>query len=98
MDSKDLGEHYSLCQIVDLLMARKFTLSLDEFDIGQMLDGLQVRAQAWHNTAHYLRTGEAPRDFFLCEECSDAHEAQTLAENYDQIIGEVEAQLSAQRP
>jgi len=78
-------------------MRRTFQIVLDDFDLGQMLDGLDVRAKAWENTAEYLRTGESPENFFLSEECRDADEADTLAQHYRSIIQKIRNQLAEQR-
>ena len=78
-------------------MARTFRITLDDFDLGQMLDGLEVRADAWENTAQYLRTGEAPDEFFLAEECRDAEEAEKLAQHYRCIIQKIREQVAEQR-
>lgn len=56
-----------------------------------MIDGLEVRAEAWQHTADYLETGEVP-DGFVIEECSDAEEAQRLAEHYERIIASLTVQ------
>jgi hypothetical protein len=78
-------------------MRRTFQIVADDFDIGQMLDGLEVRAQAWENTAEYIRTGESPEEFFLAEECSDADEADRLAHHYRSIINRIREQVAQQR-
>lgn len=78
-------------------MRRVYQITLDDFDLGQMLDGLEVRAKAWEDTAHYLRTGESPEQFFLAEECRDAEEAETLAQHYRSIIQRIRDQMEAQK-
>lgn len=72
-------------------------LELEEADVGQILDGLEVRRDAWRRTADYLESGdESGDDMFLIEECSDADEARWLAERYDAIIGKIHEQMKAQ--
>ncbi len=73
---------------------KEYVIRLTGFDLGQLVDGLEVRADAWRNTANYLSTGETPTYDFVVEECIDAHEAQRLADHYDCII----AQILEQQP
>jgi len=74
---------------------RKYKTELDEFDVGQILDGLEVRATAWEKTAIYHRTGESPSDTAI-EECSDADEAEKIATHYRSIITKICEQREAQ--
>jgi hypothetical protein len=78
-------------------MDKTYTIRLQENDLGQALDGLCARAEAWHKTAEYLETGVAPDKFFVCEECGDADEAREIAEHYDRIINTIRQQREAQR-
>ena len=73
-----------------------YRIELDELELGQLLDGLECRADSWEKTACYHRTGEAPPDF-LIEECSDADEADEIASRYRSIISKIEKQRDAQR-
>jgi hypothetical protein len=70
-------------------MGKVFQFQLEANDLGQVLDGLRCRAEAWRDTASYLETGEAPEGFFLPEECRDAEEARSIAADYERIIGEI---------
>lgn len=74
-------------------MAKNVTLRLSEDDIGQILDGLRCRAEAWRKTASYLRTGDSGDELFVIEECSDADEASGLAFRYEAIIRTIAEQL-----
>ena len=47
-------------------MGNTFQIALDDFDVGQLLDGLSIRAEAWRKTADYMDTGESPAEEF-CE-------------------------------
>jgi hypothetical protein len=78
-------------------MGNTFQIALDDFDVGQLLDGLSIRAEAWRKTADYMDTGESPEAFFACEECSDAVEARKIAEHYERIIANIETQIELQR-
>lgn len=77
-------------------MGKTFRITIEAIDLFQLLDGLRIRAEAWHNTAKYLETGEFPDEFFLCEECRDADEATQIAKHYDKIIASLERQAAEQ--
>lgn len=78
-------------------MAKNYRIELDEYDLGQLLDGLVIRAESWRRTAEYLRAGEIPDgEFFLIEECSDEDEADELTIRYETIIKNIQSQMEAQ--
>ena len=78
-------------------MARIYRIELDEHDLGQLLDGLEIRADSWRRTAEYLRAGDMPDgEFFIIEECSDEDEAEAIAADYDRIIGVLMEQRDSQ--
>ena len=75
-------------------MPKTYQIVLDDSDLGQIIDGLEIRAESWEKTAEYLRTGEMPAgDFFLVEECSRAEEAEAIAKRYHEIIAKIQGQL-----
>lgn len=74
---------------------RNYKIELDEFDLGQVLDGLEIRATAWKKTAVYHRTGESPPDVIV-EECCDADEAEKIAAHYHSIISKICSQREVQ--
>ena len=76
-------------------MQKFYRIELDAFDLGQLLDGLEVRAEAWERTADYHRTGESRADFVV-EECADADEAEKVAAHYRSIISKIREQRAAQ--
>ena len=61
-------------------MRKSYTIQLDRLDLGQLLDGLELRAESWERTAEYLRSGYMEGNF-IAEECSKPEEAD------DSIIG-----------
>jgi hypothetical protein len=69
------------------------TLTLQRFDVGQMLDGLRVRRDSWFKTAAVLADDDSDFDDEPIEECSDADEARNIGEHYERIIGAIERQL-----
>ena len=76
-------------------MSKTYRIELGDLDLGQLLDGLEARAEAWEKTADYHRTGESPPDFIV-EECNDAHEADGIANHYRSIIAKIEKQRAEQ--
>lgn len=72
---------------------RNFTLTLNDDDVGQLLDGLRLRVEAWTRTADYLESGFNPDEAFICEECSDPREARYIAQHYRRIVTEIERQI-----
>jgi hypothetical protein len=72
-----------------MLNDKEYVIRLNSFDLGQLIDGLEVRLRAWRNTADYLRTGELPSADFVMEECRDAEEAEQLAAHYERIIDRI---------
>jgi hypothetical protein len=71
-------------------------IELSENDLGQAIDGLEVRAKQWEGTATYMRTGESPDEFFMPEECRDAEEAENIASHYRSIIAKIRKQQETQ--
>jgi hypothetical protein len=76
-------------------MPKTYRIELVALDLGQLLDGLEARADAWEKTAHYHRTGESPPGFIV-EECSDAAEANRIASHYRSIIAKIQKQQEEQ--
>jgi hypothetical protein len=77
-------------------MAKTFHIVLQSLDLGQLLDGLRARQESWRNTAIYLRDGYFRDDAFVCEECSDAGEADKITNHYKKIIADIEEQIEKQ--
>lgn len=77
-------------------MGQKLRIELDSNDLGQAVDGLEVRAKAWEDTAYYMRTGQSPDEFFMPEECKDAEEAENIARHYRSILGQIREQVEKQ--
>ncbi|MCU0318712.1 MAG: hypothetical protein MUE88_01335 [Flavobacteriales bacterium] len=75
---------------------KEYVIRLSGFDLGQLIDGLEARHQAWRDTAIYLRTGEMPSADFVMEECRDAEEAERLAAHYERIVARIIAQQNEQ--
>ena len=76
-------------------MTAEITLKLDSLQVGQILDALRNRRDAWQYTAKYLLAGYEEQDR-LIEECSHAQEAQAIAHLYSSIIKHVEKQFYPQ--
>lgn len=76
-------------------MAKTYRIELGALDMGQLLAGLEERADSWGKTAEYHRTGDSPADFIV-EECTDADEAGRIAAHYRSIVAEIARQMEAQ--
>jgi hypothetical protein len=83
-------------QVVLPIMGKTFLIRLEGNDLGQLLDGLRNRFEAWQETAIYMETGSTERDDFIVEECRDADEARAIAAHYDQIIATIQQQIREQ--
>lgn len=68
-------------------------ICFDEVDLGQVLDGLQVRAESWRATERYFETGNASA---VIEECTDSGEARVIAAHYERIISSIVSQRNQQ--
>ena len=78
------------------MTASKVSLLLDSLMVGQILDALEARREAWEKTSAWFR-GELNDPFFAIEECSDAEEADQIAAYYLEIECEIEAQMESQQ-
>jgi len=75
-------------------MGKDCTFTLNENDVGQLLDGLAIQAESWERTADYLRDGRMPEgDSFVIEDCSEPTEADAIGEHYRSIIKKIERQM-----
>jgi hypothetical protein len=77
-------------------MGKTFSIQLESNDLGQLLDGLRHRLEAWAETATYLESGYTERDGFIVEECRDADEARVIAAYYERIIATIQRQMNEQ--
>jgi hypothetical protein len=77
-------------------MGKSFQIHLESNDLGQLLDGIRARADAWLKTAEYLKGGQVADGSFVCEECSDPQEAKSIAQHYERIITQIEQQIQKQ--
>ena len=84
-------------QVILPAMAKNYRIELEALDWGQLLDGLESRAESWERTADYLRTDQMPYgELFLIEECSDGNEVNGIAEHCRSIIGKIRKQMEGQ--
>jgi hypothetical protein len=73
-----------------------YQITLDDLEVGQILDALEIRAESWKQTAEYLRTHEMPAgEFYAVEECSKPEEADAIASRYRSIIAKIRGQIQA---
>jgi hypothetical protein len=78
------------------VMRTSYTIQLDRLDLGQLLDGLELRAESWERTAEYLRSGHVDGDY-LVEECTKPEEADSIAAHYRAIIASIRKEVEAQQ-
>jgi hypothetical protein len=79
-----------------IAVGKQLKIKIDSLDLSQILDGLRSRQESWKNTALFLRDGFFLDEAFSCEECSDADEAERIANHYKRIISSIERQIDAQ--
>ena len=77
-------------------MSKSLQIDFNEHDLGQLLDGLRSRAEAWTKTADYLEYCIRANATFLREECSDSAESRHIAQHYGKMISENERQIEQQ--
>lgn len=75
-----------------------YTLRLPRVAVYQLLDGADIRAEAWEFTARYMSGKYAKGDEDrMPEECSDADEAGEIARHYRSIQKKIKRQIRRQR-
>lgn len=74
-------------------MLHEITLKLPSYAVLQVLDGLCHRLNVWRYTAEYLETGLV-REPYEVAECSSSIEAEEIADCYEEIIKNIEEQIS----
>lgn len=84
-------------QVVSQSMEKTYCITLGQNDLGQLLEGLESRADSWEQTGRYLLHGDhGGDDLFIVEECHKPEEAFGIAEHYRTIIGEIRSQMKKQ--
>ena len=79
-------------------MRKTYCIELDSNDLGQLLEGLDMRADAWEKTEAYLLGVKfREEEFFMPEECHQPEEANAIAAHYRSIIEQITVQMEAQR-
>ena len=68
------------------------TLQLPRAHVGQILDALDARVEAWRHTQHYFEHGDT-KEAVTVEDCTDAEEAASIAEFYHEIINTLREHL-----
>ncbi len=77
-------------------MGKTYKIRFESNDLGQLVDGLRSRSEAWHGTVEFFETGTTSSDGFVIEECRDAEEARAIASHYDRIIASIVKQMNEQ--
>jgi hypothetical protein len=77
-------------------MEKIVEIRLNDTDWGQVLEGLEQRRIVWQATAEYLESGHTGLTDCV-EECSDANEAQAIADDYQRLIDSIKKQRNTPR-
>ena len=71
----------------------KVILNWPRATVFQILGGLQYRLEIWRYTEEYMETGYV-REPYEVEECSSPEEAKQIGDFYEDIINDINAQLT----
>jgi hypothetical protein len=74
---------------------KTYIIKISDNDLGQIIDGLRVRAECYRKTEQYYLSGYCPDDFVIGE-VKDEHEAYHLASRYEGIVRDLESQMKKQ--
>ena len=69
-------------------------LKLPRAAVLQILDGLQYRLEIWRYTEEYMETGYVHEPYEV-EDCSNPEEAKEIGDFYEEIINNIQTQLTA---
>lgn len=70
-----------------------YTVTLSSDDVFQTIDALSLRAEAYEQTACYLKGNCEINEHIKIEECTDHYEAQAIANHFREIIKKIECQI-----
>lgn len=73
-------------------MRKTVTITLEENDLGQIIDGLSCRLRTWETTERAMRGEDV--GFEPIEDCNGEHEASRIAATYRRILSELERHLN----
>jgi hypothetical protein len=68
-------------------------LKLPRAAVLQILDGLQYRLEIWRYTEEYIETGYVHEPYEV-EDCSSPEEAKQIGDFYEEIINDINTQLT----
>lgn len=74
---------------------KMYIIKISNNNLGQIIDGLKQRAEAYHITAEYYVTGHISDDQCI-QEVKDEHEAISIRDHYNDIVKDLEGQMSRQ--
>jgi hypothetical protein len=77
-------------------MSKVITLELEDIEVGQVLDGLEKRAEAYESTALWFSKDIDVKDipaYAVLEEVNSSGEAASIAAFYRAIIKKIQAQV-----
>ncbi len=74
---------------------KMYVIKISSNNLGQIVDGLRQRAEAYHITAEYYETGNIDSDQQI-QEVSDVDEAIKIRDFYRDIVKDLESQMKRQ--
>lgn len=74
---------------LDNISCMKTKIDLEQSDWGQIIDGLECRAEQYEKTVRYFELGESNGEI---EEVSGVEEARSLAKLYRSLIAKIQRQ------
>ncbi len=77
-------------------MGKEYLIHLNRLALGQLLDALSNRSEAWQKTADFLTTGHVADGTFICEEHNYANEAEAITSHFSKITAQIEPQVAQQ--
>ena len=76
---------------------KTYTITLDDLELGQIMDGLERHAELWESTRDYLETGEIDiHSMTGIAECSKFEEAEAIAKSYRFMLTKIQQQMAEQ--
>jgi hypothetical protein len=76
------------------MLTEMVTIKLPRHYVYQVLDGLKNQSDEWKNTKEYILHGECDHESTI-KECSGGKEAAEIELFYNEIIKNIEQQLSS---
>ena len=79
------------------MAVKMYVIKISDNNLGQILDGLKLRAQSFRNAEQFHDEGYCDAFDNEVAQCDDADEARCAAKRYEDIIADLECQMERQR-